>query len=35
VAEVFAKKTQASPKSVIGACKRRLREYDLFAGEKE
>ena len=35
VAEVFAKKTQATPKSVIEACKRRLRAYDAIAGEKE
>ena len=35
VAEVFAKKTQATPKSVIDACKRRLHAYDAIAGEKE
>jgi len=35
VAEVFAKKTQAISKSVIDACKRRLRDYDLIAGDKE
>lgn len=35
VAEVFAKKTQATPKSMIAACKRRLRAYDEIAGEKE
>ena len=35
VAAVFAKKTQATPKSVIAACKRRLRAYDAIAGEKE
>jgi phage-related protein len=35
VAEVFAKKTQATPKVVVGACKRRLRAYDAIAGEKE
>ena len=28
IAEVFAKKTQITPKSVIDNCKRRLREYD-------
>jgi phage-related protein len=28
VAEVFAKKTQKTPKQVIEACKRRLKEYD-------
>jgi len=35
VAEVFAKKTQATPKPVIDACKRRLRAYDAIADEKE
>ena len=30
IAEVFAKKTQATPKSVIAVCKRRLREYDAL-----
>lgn len=35
VAEVFAKKTQATPKAVIDTCKRRLRSYDVIAGEKE
>jgi phage-related protein len=35
VAEVFAKKTQATPKAVIDAGKRRLRAYDAIAGEKE
>ena len=35
VAEVFAKKTQATPKSVNDACKRRPRDYDAVAGEKE
>ena len=35
VVDVFAKKTQATPKSVIDACKRRLRTYDAIAGEKE
>ena len=35
VAEVFAKKTQATPKPVIDACKRRLRAYDSVMGEKE
>ena len=28
IAEVFAKKTQATPKSVIDVCKKRLRAYD-------
>jgi len=35
IAEVFAKKTQATPKAVIAACHRRLRSYDSVAGEKE
>jgi len=28
VAEVFAKKTQATPKEVIAICKKRYRQYD-------
>jgi len=28
IAQVFSKKTPATPKSVIDACKRRLGEYD-------
>ena len=28
VADVFAKKTQATPKAVIEICKKRLRHYD-------
>ncbi len=35
VAEVFAKKAQATPKLVIDACRRRLSAYDAIAGEKE
>lgn len=35
VVDVFSKKTQATPKSVLDACKRRLRAYDGIAGEKE
>ena len=35
IAEVFSKKTQATPKPVIDACKRRLREYDATGGGKE
>jgi len=35
IAEVFAKKTPATPKAVIAACKRRLASYDAIAGEKE
>lgn len=30
IAEVFAKKTQATPKSVIDVCKQRLRDYDAL-----
>jgi phage-related protein len=28
ILEVFSKKTQQTPKTVIDACKRRLKEYD-------
>lgn len=28
IAEVFAKKTERTPKDVIEACKKRLKEYD-------
>lgn len=28
IVEVFAKKTPATPKTVLAVCKRRLREYD-------
>jgi phage-related protein len=28
IAEVFAKKTSQTPSTVIGACQRRLKEYD-------
>lgn len=28
IVEVFAKKTEATPKAVIEVCKKRLREYD-------
>jgi phage-related protein len=28
ILEVFAKKTRTTPKTVIDACTRRLREYD-------
>jgi len=31
IADVFMKKTQATPKTVIEACKRRLRTYDAIA----
>lgn len=33
VADVFAKKTQATPKAVIEMCKKRLRHYDEITGE--
>lgn len=33
VADVFAKKTQATPKAVIEICKKRLRHYDEITGE--
>ena len=35
VAEVFKKKTQATPKEVIEACQRRLRLYDDIVGGRE
>jgi phage-related protein len=35
VADVFKKQAQATPRAVIDACKRRLREYDFIAGDKE
>jgi phage-related protein len=35
IAEVFKKKTQATPKDVIEACQRRLRLYDEIVGERE
>ena len=28
IVEVFAKKTHATPKAVIDACRRRLKSYD-------
>lgn len=31
IADVFKKKTQATPKTVIEACNRRLRAYDTVA----
>jgi phage-related protein len=34
IADVFSKKTAATPKPVIDACGRRLREYDAIVGEK-
>lgn len=33
IAEVFAKKTRATPPAIIATCQRRLRLYDQAAGE--
>ena len=30
IVDVFAKKTQTTPKNVIDTCKKRLREYDAL-----
>ena len=35
IAEVFKKKTQATPKDVIEACQLRLRQYDDIVGGRE
>ena len=35
IADVFKKKTQATPRDVIEACQRRLRQYDDIVGGKE
>jgi phage-related protein len=35
IAEVFRKKTQATPNDVIEACQRRLRRYDDIVGGRE
>lgn len=36
IADVFAKKTQTTPKSVINACRQRFKEYDKAAdGERQ
>jgi phage-related protein len=35
IAEVFKKKTQATPRDVIETCQRRLRRYDEIAGGRE
>jgi phage-related protein len=35
IGEVFSKKTQATPKSVIDSCTRRYREYDAIVGGEE
>ena len=34
IAEVFSKKTQATPKAVLDVCKRRLAAYDRAAREE-
>jgi len=33
ILEVFSKKTPQTPRTVIEACKRRLRDYDRLTGE--
>jgi phage-related protein len=33
IADVFSKKTRATPQQVMEACKRRLRAYDAAAGD--
>ncbi len=33
ILEVFSKKTQQTPRTVIEACQRRLRDYDRLTGE--
>lgn len=33
--EVFAKKTQATPRHILTACQRRLRQYDDAVSKKE
>lgn len=35
VAEVFSKKTRATPRTVLDTCTRRLRAYDAISAEKE
>lgn len=35
IAEVFAKKTPATPKHVIESCRRRLKAYDEIAQDRE
>jgi phage-related protein len=35
IADVFKKKTQATPKDVIETCQRRLRRYDDIVGGRE
>ncbi len=35
IADVFAKKTSATPRKVIDVCKQRLRKYDKAAKEQD
>ncbi len=35
IGDVFSKKTQATPKTVIDTCKRRFKEYGAIVGGKE
>ncbi len=35
IGDVFSKKTQTTPKSVIDACTRRFKQYDAIVGGKE
>ena len=35
IVEVFTKKTPTTPKAVVDACRRRLRDYDALAVTKE
>lgn len=35
IGDVFSKKTQSTPKTVIDACNRRFKEYDAIVGGKE
>jgi phage-related protein len=34
ICEVFSKKTQATPKTVIESCRRRLAAYDAAVGKR-
>jgi phage-related protein len=35
ITEVFAKKTQTTPRHVIATCQRRLRQYDAASVEED
>lgn len=35
IADVFAKKTPVTPSQVVAVCKRRLRDYDELARERD